>query len=122
VTDDLGTGSSDLHRRVTFDDRNENYRDAEEVAASASIPTEEAINTEGGVDGDDFPHPSTEHRERITWHLAPSRILIRTTEERYRESYDMDLFPFQAGSYASDEEETDYIESNLDGNLIDGVK
>jgi len=34
----------------------------------------------------------------------------------------MNLLPFQADSYASDEEEKDYLESNLDGNLIDGVK
>jgi len=34
----------------------------------------------------------------------------------------MDLLPVQAGSYASDEEETDYLETNLDGELIDGVK
>jgi len=57
------------------------------------------------IDRDDFPHPSTKHRERISWHLAPSRILIRPTEERYHVSYNMDIFPFQAGSYASDKEE-----------------
>jgi len=34
----------------------------------------------------------------------------------------MDLFPFQAGSYASDEEEAEYLETNFDGELIDGVK
>jgi len=34
----------------------------------------------------------------------------------------MDLFPFQAGSYASDEEETEYLDTNLEGELIDGVK
>jgi len=97
VTGDLGTGSSRSYRRVTFDDQNETFRDAEEVAASASVPTKEVVNTEWGVDGDDFPHPSTKHREGITWHLAPSRILIRTTEERYRVSYDMDLLPFRLG-------------------------
>jgi len=36
-------------------------------------------------------------------------------EDLYRESYDMDLLPFQAGSYATDEEETEYLESDLDG-------
>jgi len=34
----------------------------------------------------------------------------------------MDLLPFQAGSYASDEEETKYLENDLDGNLVSGVK
>jgi len=34
----------------------------------------------------------------------------------------MDLLPFQAGSYASDEKETDYLEADLNGELIDGVK
>jgi len=122
VTGDLGTGSLRSYRRVTFDYHNETFEDAEEVAASASASTEEIVNTECGVDGDDSSHPSTEHRERITWHLALSRVLIRPTEERYRVSYDMDLLPFQAGSYASDEEETKYLEADLDGNLISGVK
>jgi len=34
----------------------------------------------------------------------------------------MDLLPFQAESYASDEEETEYLDTNLDGELINGVK
>jgi len=92
------------------------------LAEPTPVPTEGVINNEWGVDGDDSSHPSTEHRERITWHLAPSRILIRPSEERYCVSYDIDLLPFQAGSYASDEEETDYLETNLDGELIEGVK
>jgi len=42
--------------------------------------------------------------------------------EHYRVSYDMDLLPFQAGFYASDEEKTEYQETDLDGKLISGVK
>jgi len=34
----------------------------------------------------------------------------------------MDLLPFQAGLYASDEEETEYLESDLDCNPTRGVK
>jgi len=34
----------------------------------------------------------------------------------------MDLLPFKAGADASDEEETNYLDVNLDGELIDGVK
>jgi len=34
----------------------------------------------------------------------------------------MDLLPFQAGSYASDEEEAEYLESDLDGNPTRRVK
>jgi len=34
----------------------------------------------------------------------------------------MDILPFQAGADASYEEETDYLDVNLDGKLIDGVK
>jgi len=34
----------------------------------------------------------------------------------------MDLLPFQAGSYASDEEEVDYLDTDLNGEWIDGVK
>jgi len=34
----------------------------------------------------------------------------------------MDLLPFQAGSYASNEEETEYLESDFDGNLVRGVQ
>jgi len=75
------------------------------------------------VDGDDPLHPSTEHCEsRITWRTAPSRIPIGCKEGRYRESYDLDLLAFQAGSYASDEEETTYLNSDVDGHLIKGVQ
>jgi len=108
VTGDLEAESSRTYRKVTFDD--ETFKDAEDVATPAPIPTEGVVNTKWGIDRDDFPHPTTEHRERITWHLAPSRVLIRPTEERYRVSYDLDLLPFQAGSYASDEEEVDYLD------------
>jgi len=118
VTGDRKTGGPRPYRRVTFD-QPETFDVAGELAEPTPVPTEGVINNEWGVDGDDSSHPSTEHRERITWHLAPSRILIRHTEERYRVSYDMDLLPFQAGS---DEEETDYLETNLDGELISGVK
>jgi len=77
---DLKTAKSRSYRKVTFDDDPiETFGDAKEVAVSASLPTEEVHNNEWGIDGDDFPHPSTEHRERITWHFAPSRILIRPT-------------------------------------------
>jgi len=34
----------------------------------------------------------------------------------------MDLLPFQAGLYASDEEETDYLEADIDGHLIKRVQ
>jgi len=34
----------------------------------------------------------------------------------------MDLLPFQAGSYTSDEEETEYLDTNFEGELIEGVK
>jgi len=86
VTDDLETGSSHSYTRVSFDDRNENYQDAEDVTTPAPIPTEVVVNSVWGTDGDDFPHPTTEHRERTTWRLAPSRVLVRPTEERYRVS------------------------------------
>jgi len=105
--------------KFTFDD--ETFGDTEEVATPAPIPTA-VVNTEWGIDKDDISYPSTEHREKITWHLAPSRRKIKLNDERYRESCDMDLLPFQAGSYASDEEELDYLESDLDANLIDRIK
>jgi len=54
--------------------------------------------------------------------LAPSRRHINLTAGRYRESYDLDLLPFQAGYYASDEDETDYLEADIDGHLIKGVQ
>jgi len=122
VTDDLRGRSSQSYRRVTFDDQNETFGDAGEAAISIPISPEEIVNNEWGVDGADSPHSSTEHRERITRCLAPSRRPIRLTEGRHRESYDMDLLPFQAGSYASDEEETEYLKSDIDGNLIRGVQ
>jgi len=74
------------------------------------------------VHGDGPPHPSTEHRERITWRLAPSRRHISYNEGRYREWYDLDLLAFQAGSYASDEEETTHLDADIDGRLIKGVQ
>jgi len=119
VTAKLETGGPRFHRRVTFE-QPETFDDAEEPTEPTPVLSEEIVNNEWGVDGDDSPHPSTEHRERVTWHLIPSRRLIRPREGRHRESYDMDLLPFQAGSYASDEK--DYLKSNLDGNLIDRVK
>jgi len=86
-------------------------------------PTEKVLtNSEGGVDENVYSHPSIDQKERTTWRLASSRILIRPTKKRYRVSYDMDLLPFQAGADASDDEETDYLDINLDGKLIDGVK
>jgi len=100
-----------LHRRVTFDSRAGVFNDADEI-----------FNNEWGVDGDDPPHPSTEHRERRARHLAPSRRHINLTSGRYRESYDLDLLAFQAGSYASYEEETTYLEPDIDGRLIRGVQ
>jgi len=122
VAGDLDVGSSQSYRRVTFDDQNETFGDADEATISTPIPPEKIVNNEWGVDDADSAHPSTEHRERITWRLAPSRRLIKLTEGCHRESYDMDLMPFQAGSYASDEEETEYLESEIDGNLIRGVQ
>jgi len=100
-----------LHRRLTFDSRAGVCNDAEEIA-----------NNEWGVDGDDPPQTSTEYREKRARHLAPSRRLINPTSGCYRESYDLDLLAFQAGSYASDEEETTYLESDFDGRLIKGVQ
>jgi len=122
VTVDLRGGSFQSYRRVTFDDQNETFGDADEADISTPIPPEEIVNNEWVVDGDDSPHPSTEHCERVTWRLAPSRKFIRFTEGRHRESYDTDLLPFQAASYASDEEEAGYLESNLNGNLTRGVQ
>jgi len=114
-----------VHGRVTFDDKDEAFADVEETEVPNPIPlnpSEETVNNEWGVDGEDSPHPSTEHRERYTWQAAPSRRLINLTAGRHRESYDLDLLAFQAGSYASDEEETDYLESDIDGQLIKGVQ
>jgi len=100
-----------LHRWVTFDNRSGIFNDADET-----------VNNEWGVDGDDPPHPSTEHREKRTRHLATSRRHINLTSGRYRESYDLDLLAFLAGSYASDEEEITYLESDFNGWLIKGVQ
>jgi len=93
------------HRKVSFDEKRETFKDADETPQSTPILTKETVNSEWGVDGDGPPHPSTEHREQITWCLAPSRRHISYKEGRHRESYDLDLLAFQAGSYASDEEE-----------------
>jgi len=114
--------SSQAHRRVTFDDKDKVFGDANEAPISTPIPFEETVNSEWGVDGDDSPHPSTEHRERYTWRGAPSRRLINLTAGRHRESYDSDLLLFQAGSYTSDDEEVEYLDTELDGRLIRGVK
>jgi len=102
---------SRLYRRVTFDNRAGIFNDVDET-----------VNNEWGVDGDDPPHTSTEQRERRARHLAPSTRLINPTSGRYRESYDLDLLAFQAGSYASDEKETTYLESDFDGRLNKGVE
>jgi len=75
--------ASKIHRRVTFDNRSGIFNEADET-----------VNNEWGVDGDDPPHPSTEHREKRARHLAPSRRLINLTPGRYRESYDLDLLAF----------------------------
>jgi len=116
------------HRRVTFD-KKEVFSDADETVTAVINPSEEVINTpdktvnyKWGRDGVDFPYPATEHRERVTWRPAPSRRHINPTEGRYRESYDLDLLPFQAGSYASDKEETDYLEADIDGRLFKGIQ
>jgi len=34
----------------------------------------------------------------------------------------MNLLPFEAGSYSSDEEEVEYLDTDLDGRLISGVQ
>jgi len=122
-----GVGRPQSYRRVTFDDQPELFENiegnAEGGAVSTPPPTKEfGNNSEWGVDDDGSSHPSKEHKELLTWRLAPSRILIGPTKERYRVSYDMDLLPFQAGADTSDEEEADYLDVNLDGELIDGVK
>jgi len=110
-----------LHWMVTFE-QPEMDDEAEGSTEPIATHSEEIVNNEWGVDGADSPHPSTEHHERITWHLAPSRRFINLTAGRHRESYDMDLLPFQAGSYASDEEEVEYLDTDLDGRLIRGVQ
>jgi len=110
------------HRRVTFDTESETFGDADEAPQPTTSHTDEAVHSEWGVDGDDPPHPSTEHCERITWRPAPSRVLFGCKKGRYRESYDLDLLAFQAGSYASDEEETTYLKSDINGRLIKGVQ
>jgi len=117
--------SSQAHRKVTFDNKDETFVDVEETAILTPIPLdppEETVNNEWGVDGDDSPHRSTEHRERITWRLVPSRRHINLPAGLHRDSYDLNLLAFQAGSYASDEGETDYLEADIDGHLIKGVQ
>jgi len=119
VTGGSCVSPSHLHRRVTIDDENETFGDASEAVQPTAISLEGTVNSEWGVDGDGPPHPSTEHREgQITWRSAPSRIPLSYKEGRYRESYDLDLLAFQAGLYASDEEETTYLESDVDGHLF----
>jgi len=115
------------YRRVTFGDQPQLFENVEGNAEGGAVSTppfteEVLINSEWGIDDDVSSHPSIDHRERLTWRLAPSRILIRPTEKRYRVSYDMDLPPFLAGADASSEEEEDYLDDNLDGELIDGEK
>jgi len=119
VAGDRGTNQCATHRRVTFDD--EIFEDSNKIVPPGPALAE-AVNNEWGVDDDDPPHPSTEHRERITWRLTPSKRHINPNEGRYRESYDLDLLAFQAGSYASDEEETTYLDADIDGRLIKGVQ
>jgi len=106
------------HRRVTF----ARPEKTEEINEYNPIPSEETVNSEWGVDGVDFVHPSIEHHERFTWRLTPSRRSINLTAGRHREFYDLDLLAFQAGSYASDKEKTEYLETDIDGNLIKGVQ
>jgi len=117
-----GVNQFQSHRRVTFDEDGEVLKDVKDTPQPALIPTEETVSSEWGVDGDDPPHSSTEHRERITWRLAPSKRHISYKEGRHQESYDMDLLVFQAGSYASDEEETSYLEADINGRLVKGVQ
>jgi len=121
VSDTPRGRSPQVHRRVAFDDKDETFADVKETEILTPIPLnpfKETVNNEWGVDGDDSPHPSTEHRERYTWRAAPSRRLINLTAGRHRNSYDLDLLAFQVGSYASDEEETEYLECDIDGQLI----
>jgi len=122
VAGDPGVGSSQSYRRVTFDDKNKVFGDADEAAISTHILLKESVNNEWGGDGDDSSHSPVEHREQFTRRLAPSRRHINHTAGRYKESYDLDLLPFQAGSYASDKDETDYLEADIDGPLIRGVQ
>jgi len=107
-------------RKITFEDQSDPFENAEgnaEGGAVSTPPPTEAVNTnsEWGVDKDVSSHPSIDRRERLIWKLAPSTILIRPTEERYRVSYDMDLLPLQAGADESSEQEEDYLDVNLDG-------
>jgi len=117
-----------VHRRVEIKDRDETFDDVHEDTTSIPFPPEVTVsplevnvNYEWGRDGVNFPYPSTENRKKVTWRLAPSRRKINLTTGRHRESYDLDLLIFQAGSNASDEEETDYLEADIDGRLIKRV-
>jgi len=114
VTGGIENEGKRAHRRVTF----EQPDDAKGPTEPTTTPFEEPATNEWGVDSGDSSHPSTEHRERVTWRLAPSRRFIKLTEGRHQESYDLDRLPFQAGSYASYEEETDYFEADIDSHLI----
>jgi len=62
-------------------------------------------------------NPSTEHRERTVWKAAPSCLLI-DLNPRFRTPVDTDLLPFQAGVDASSEEQEDYLECDLKGELV----
>jgi len=48
VTGDLEVRGSRSYRRVTFDDQNETFKNAEEVSVLASPPIEEVLNNEWG--------------------------------------------------------------------------
>jgi len=107
---------------VTFDDESATFEDAGESEQPTIPPTTVAATNEWRVDGFGPLHPSTEHKEsRITWRSAPSCIAIGGKQGRYRESYDLDLLAFQAGSNASDEEESTYLENDIDGHITKGV-
>jgi len=117
-----------VHRRVEIEDRDETFDDVHDDTTSIPVLPEETasspevnINYEWGGDGVEFPYPSTKNCKRVTWRLAPSRRNINLTAGCHRETYDLDLLAFQAGSNASDEEETDYLEADIDGRLIKGV-
>jgi len=93
VTGGIENEGQRLHRRVTFE-QPETGDKAEESTEPTTIPSKETVNSEWVIDGGGFPHLSTEHRERVTWRLAPSRRFMKLTEGRHRESYDLNLLPF----------------------------